>query len=159
MKDPTTPQRKTSAVWAVSRSLAATDEIDFSFSSSGYLDVSVHRVGRRHLWIQCILIREPRDQCLFDNYPWLFAVFHARHRLLMPRHPPCALISLTTNIQNSLPRTTFRLTADSTPEPWAGYNSPGRLSRAGLTAFCNDCFYFHLCLPTEPFREAARRRA
>ena len=31
-------------VWALSISLAATQEIDFSFSSSGYLDVSVPRV-------------------------------------------------------------------------------------------------------------------
>ena len=31
-------------VWALSLSLAATNEIDVSFSSSGYLDVSVHRV-------------------------------------------------------------------------------------------------------------------
>ena len=31
-------------VWALSLSLAATDEIDFSFFSSGYLDVSVPRV-------------------------------------------------------------------------------------------------------------------
>ena len=44
VKGPTTPQRKTSAVWAVSRSLAATEEIDFSFFSCGYLDVSVRRV-------------------------------------------------------------------------------------------------------------------
>ena len=40
-------------VWALSISLAATLEIDFSFSSSGYLDVSVHRVPSVHLWIQC----------------------------------------------------------------------------------------------------------
>ena len=31
-------------VWALSISLAATLEIEFSFFSSGYLDVSVHRV-------------------------------------------------------------------------------------------------------------------
>ena len=31
-------------VWALPVSLAATPGIDFSFSSSGYLDVSVHRV-------------------------------------------------------------------------------------------------------------------
>ena len=31
-------------VWALSFSLAATKKIDFSFSSSGYLDVSVLRV-------------------------------------------------------------------------------------------------------------------
>ena len=45
VRDPTTPQRKTSAVWAIPVSLAATQGIDFSFYSSGYLDVSVHRVG------------------------------------------------------------------------------------------------------------------
>ena len=34
----------TTLVWAISRSLAATNEITFVFSSSGYLDVSVPRV-------------------------------------------------------------------------------------------------------------------
>ena len=38
-------------VWALSISLAATLEIDVSFSSSGYLDVSVHRVPFLTLWI------------------------------------------------------------------------------------------------------------
>ena len=38
------PHRACSVVWALSRSLAATEEIDLSFSSSGYLDVSVPRV-------------------------------------------------------------------------------------------------------------------
>ena len=36
VKDPTTPRGKTLAVWAVSLSLAATNEIDFSFFSSRY---------------------------------------------------------------------------------------------------------------------------
>ena len=38
------PRKACSPVWALSPSLAATKEIDFSFSSSGYLDVSVPRV-------------------------------------------------------------------------------------------------------------------
>ena len=38
-------------VWPLSISLAATLEIEFSFSSSGYLDVSVHRVPFHTLWI------------------------------------------------------------------------------------------------------------
>ena len=38
------PQRARTLVWALSISLAATLEIDVSFFSSGYLDVSVHRV-------------------------------------------------------------------------------------------------------------------
>ena len=36
---------ETSVVWAVPRSLAATEGITIVFSSSGYLDVSVHRVS------------------------------------------------------------------------------------------------------------------
>ena len=54
-----------------------------------------------HLCIQCESIRVSRDQRSFVNFPGLFADFHALHRLLMPRHPPCALSSLTTNIQRS----------------------------------------------------------
>ena len=96
VKGPTTPQRKTSTVWAIPGSLAATWGIDFSFSSTGYLDVSVHRVGHAYLWIQHALIQESRDQRSFVNSPELFADFHALHRLPMPRHPPCALSSLTT---------------------------------------------------------------
>ena len=43
------PQDARILVWALSISLAATLEIDFSFSSSGYLDVSVHRVPSVYL--------------------------------------------------------------------------------------------------------------
>ena len=38
------PERETLSVWAIPVSLAATKGIDFSFFSSGYLDVSVHQV-------------------------------------------------------------------------------------------------------------------
>src|SRR5215217_1856987 len=40
-------------------------------------------------------IREPTDHRLFSAYPWLIAAVHALHRLLVPRHPPCALLILT----------------------------------------------------------------
>ena len=39
-------------VWALPRSLAATCGIILIFSSSGYLDVSVHRVPSVWLWIR-----------------------------------------------------------------------------------------------------------
>ena len=45
MSGPTTPILR--LVWAISFSLATTKEIEFSFFSSGYLDVSVHRVAVR----------------------------------------------------------------------------------------------------------------
>jgi hypothetical protein len=89
-------------------SLAATGEVEFSFLSCGYLDVSVHRVGLVHLWIGCTIIRESRDQRLFDGSPELIAAFHALHRLLTPRHPPHALSSLTTMILVSHPTRPLR---------------------------------------------------
>jgi hypothetical protein len=39
-------------------------------------------------------IRGPRPQRPFNGSAGIFAVFHALHRLLTPRHPPHALISL-----------------------------------------------------------------
>ena len=74
------------------------------FSSSGYLDVSVHRVPGVWLWIhhtslKVYLSRFPhseisgsKDIC---SSPKLIAAYHVFHRLLVPRHPPCALSSLT----------------------------------------------------------------
>ena len=47
------PQSASTLVWPVSLSLAATQEIDVSFSSSGYLDVSVPFVPFLQLWIGC----------------------------------------------------------------------------------------------------------
>ena len=41
------PSSKIGLVWALPLSLAATYGIDFSFCSSGYLDVSVLQVGDR----------------------------------------------------------------------------------------------------------------
>ena len=91
-------------VWALPRSLAATCGIDVSFSSSGYLDVSVHRVPFLNLWIGLRIlevcssgfphseISGSKDIC---SSPKLFAAYHVFHRLLVPRHPPYALISIT----------------------------------------------------------------
>ena len=45
------PQSARTLVWPLSRSLAATYEIDFSFFSSPYLDVSVQAVPLHTLWI------------------------------------------------------------------------------------------------------------
>ena len=74
------------------------------FSSSGYLDVSVHRVPLHTLWIGVWIlevcssgfphsdISGSLDIC---SSPKLFAAYHVFHRLLVPRHPPYALISIT----------------------------------------------------------------
>ena len=46
------PRHARTSVWALPLSLAATNRIDVSFSSSGYLDVSVPRVPLHNLCIQ-----------------------------------------------------------------------------------------------------------
>ena len=40
-------------------------------------------------------IRTPPDHSSFANSPGLIAGYYVLHRLLMPRHPPCALHSLS----------------------------------------------------------------
>ena len=110
------PQHARTLVWALPVSLAATPGIDVSFSSSGYLDVSVRRVPPACLWIQHTAaevssagfphsdISGSMDIC---SSPKLFAAYHVFHRLLVPRHPPCALISLTTARVHSVGRFGF----------------------------------------------------
>ena len=98
------PRNARIPVCPLSISLAATLEIDVSFSSSGYLDVSVHRVPLHTLWIG-VWIHEvcscgfPHSEICGSmdicSSPQLIAAYHVFHRLLVPRHPPCALYSLT----------------------------------------------------------------
>src|SRR2546423_13169720 len=45
-------------------------------------------------------IRRSRDQRLVSTSPALIAAAHVLHRLLAPRHPPCALVLL--NEKNTL---------------------------------------------------------
>ena len=98
------PHGARTMVWPLSISLAATLEIEFSFFSSPYLDVSFQAVPDVWLWIhhtttEVFSARFPHsdisgsmDIC---SSPKLFAAYHVFHRLLVPRHPPCALYSLT----------------------------------------------------------------
>ena len=101
------PRCARTTVWPLSISLAATLEIDVSFSSSGYLDVSVHRVPFHTLWIGVWMAGvlpagfPHSDICgskIICISPQLFAAYHVFLRLLVPRHPPCALFCLITAI-------------------------------------------------------------
>ena len=103
------PRHARTPVWPLSLSLAATNKIDVSFSSSGYLDVSVHRVPLHTLWIGVWMIRVLRtgfphsDICgsrIICISPQLFAAYHVFLRLLVPRHPPCALLCLISSMHS-----------------------------------------------------------
>ena len=91
-------------VWALSFSLAATKKIDFSFSSSRYLDVSVPWVYLHKAMYS--LYDTWGFPCEFPHseifgsltmcvYPKLIAAYRVLHRLLEPRHSPYTLSSLT----------------------------------------------------------------
>ena len=97
------------------RSLAATEGVSVDFLSSGYLDVSVPRVRSynpmysdyKYLFQQAMNCLRNHDELsggfphseihgskLILSSPWLIAEYHVLHRLLLPRHPPNALIAL-----------------------------------------------------------------
>ena len=97
------------------RSLATTSGVSVDFLSSGYLDVSVPRVrfktpmysGLRYLSQPIISYRSNYNELSggfphsdihgskpIPGSPWLNAGYHVLHRLLLPRHPPNALLAL-----------------------------------------------------------------
>ena len=59
-------------------------------------------LASHNLCIQLWIIQESRGHNLFASSPRLIADFHALHRLLMPRHPPCALSNLIVWIKLSI---------------------------------------------------------
>ena len=94
-------------VWPPPRSLATTCGISVDVFSSPYLDVSVQAVPPVRLWIHRTVTRYCRaglphsvisGSTLMCSSPKLFAACHDLLRLLMPRHPPCALSSLTISL-------------------------------------------------------------
>ena len=99
-----TPEILLPLVWPPPRSLATTSGISVDVFSSPYLDVSVQAVPLIHLWIQCMIPfggfphSEISGSQLICSSPKLIAAYHVLHRLLMPRHSPCALISLTLKV-------------------------------------------------------------
>ena len=87
--------------WANPRSLATTSGVSVDFLSSGYLDVSVRQVCLCSLWIQLQIPQcggFPHSDVFGSKIapisPKLFAGCYVLHRLLVPRHPPDALLTL-----------------------------------------------------------------
>ena len=105
-QSPTTPGK--CLVWAVPCSLAATGGIEFSFFSSGYLDVSVPRVCLRcgyvfTAWCQRVDAggfphSDTPGSKPTSGSPRHFGGCPVLLRLLVPRHPPCALACLTASL-------------------------------------------------------------
>ena len=101
-----TPDELLLLVQALPLSLATTQGIEFSFFSCRYLDVSVPCVPLLYTTLlmyglvsffpdQSFLIRISVDIMDICSSPQLFAAYHVLLRLLVPRHSPYALSSLT----------------------------------------------------------------
>ena len=83
-------------------------------------------------------IRTPSDHSSVDSSPRLIAASHVLHRLLMPRHPPCALHNLTTKMLASTLQfsNTTPETARTTVRVASGPNSmPANTTLPADTAF------------------------
>src|ERR1700733_5496009 len=67
-------------------------------------------------------IRKSPDQCLVADFPGLIAGSNVLLRLLVPRHPPCALINLATTIDARVHCAVLKIRAvpAHTPPRYAG---------------------------------------
>ena len=70
---PATPGVRRPLVWPLPSSLATTKGIEFSFFSSGYLDVSLPRVPLVQLWIHCTMTRLSPGRVSPFGHPWITA--------------------------------------------------------------------------------------
>src|SRR5437762_4436005 len=68
-------------------------------------------------------IRTPWDHSSVDSSPRPIAASHVLHRLLVPRHPPCALSNLTTKMLAS----TVQFSTNTTTNPHTTTTNPETL--------------------------------
>src|SRR3954471_11784789 len=96
-------------------------------------------MGDRTCLLPGFPIRTSPDQSSVDSSPGLFAASHVLLRLLVPRHPPCALTNLATKMLASTvqfssygrrPPHTRRLT--TTPHPPRGQGRGGRFTEEAV---------------------------
>ena len=122
-----TPKILRPSVWPPPRSLATTNGISVDVFSSPYLDVSVQAVPHVRLFYSPYVTPKgglPHSDIsgskLICSSPKLFAAYHVLHRLLMPRHSPCALLCLISSAEASYrshPSPRLRRTAECSLAP------------------------------------------
>ena len=74
--------------------------------------------GTRALPRVSFLIRRSRDQRSVSTSPGLIAAAHVLHRLLAPRHPPCALVLLIRKEHVRCRYGVFKVRASSSSTPY-----------------------------------------
>ena len=133
----------TPPVWALSLSIATTQDIDVSFFSCRYLDVSVPCVRPGFTPVSGLQPdglphSESSGSLPVCSSPEIFAAYHVLLRLQKPRHPPSALISFFSSTRSPdlvfhpLPRKLFA------PEPDS--------SQGFVKLSYSDLFFFYLVI-------------
>ena len=128
-------------VWAVPISLAATFGISVIYFPSGTEMVHFPELAHTRLCIQRAVARVllagfPHSEILGSKpacgSPRLIAACHVLHRRLLPRHPPCALSSLTIKFTRHIPDRSGTRRANSTSPVCSSRESGLRCQVAGL---------------------------
>ena len=97
---PATPVVRRPPVWPLPFSLATTQEIEFSFFSSGYLDVSLPRVPSVRLWIhRTVTGRCPRRVPPF-GYPRITACLRLPAAFRSLSRPSSAISALASTLRS-----------------------------------------------------------
>src|SRR5213595_237029 len=88
--------------------------------------------GDRQLRLTGFPIRKSSDHSLVAGSPRLIAGSNVLHRLLVPRHPPCALINLATTIDARVHCAVLKIRAApqrTTPHPRRRHHGPRKQKR------------------------------
>ena len=97
---PATPGVRRPLVWPLPSSLATTKGIEFSFFSSGYLDVSLPRVPPVKLWIHLTVTGHCPGRVPPFGYPWINAYLRLPMAFRSLSRPSSAISALASTLRS-----------------------------------------------------------
>ena len=97
---PATPGVRRPLVWPLPSSLATTKGIEFSFFSSGYLDVSLPRVPPVKLWIHLTVTEHYLRRVPPFGYPWINAYLRLPMAFRSLPRPSSAISALASTLRS-----------------------------------------------------------
>ena len=97
---PATPGVRRPLVWPLPSSLATTKGIEFSFFSSGYLDVSLPRVPPVKLWIHLTVTEHYLRRVPPFGYPWINAYLRLPMAFRSLSRPSSAISALASTLRS-----------------------------------------------------------
>ena len=97
---PATPGVRRPLVWPLPSSLATTKGIEFSFFSSGYLDVSLPRVPPVKLWIHLTVTEHYLRRVPPFGYPWINACLRLPMAFRSLPRPSSAISALASTLRS-----------------------------------------------------------